>query len=227
MPAMRQRRRRAFGGGTGGDGQDSAWRVPARIRGTPRLSGRTAAVRVLLTATIDGFSFTATIDGFSFADGIGVSVAAAVVRVSASTSATAATTGVSAGVAAGTAAWIHPATASRQGVRKLGEHRRRLLGRGRRGGYRHDRGHEVHRPGDWPPGEACLRRAGGAGHGRQARGQAARADRDRRTPSGPAGLPDRQGGLLAGGSRVLPISSITQGITLEQADALVAQLRNG
>ena len=34
--------------------------------------------------------------------------------------------------------------------------------------------------------------------------------------------------FLAGGSRVLPMSSITTGgITVEQADALVAQLRNG
>jgi hypothetical protein len=33
--------------------------------------------------------------------------------------------------------------------------------------------------------------------------------------------------FLAGGSRVLPMSSVTGGITLEQADALVAQLRNG
>jgi hypothetical protein len=33
--------------------------------------------------------------------------------------------------------------------------------------------------------------------------------------------------FLAGGSRVLPMSSISRGITLEQADALVAQLRNG
>jgi hypothetical protein len=33
--------------------------------------------------------------------------------------------------------------------------------------------------------------------------------------------------FLAGGSRVLPMSGITRGITLEQADAVVAQLRNG
>lgn len=33
--------------------------------------------------------------------------------------------------------------------------------------------------------------------------------------------------FLAGGSRVLPMSSISRGFTLEQADALVAQLRNG
>jgi hypothetical protein len=33
--------------------------------------------------------------------------------------------------------------------------------------------------------------------------------------------------FLAGGSRVLPMSSVTRGITLEQADALVAQLRAG
>ena len=33
--------------------------------------------------------------------------------------------------------------------------------------------------------------------------------------------------FLAGGSRVLPMSGITRGITLEQADALVAQLRDG
>ena len=33
--------------------------------------------------------------------------------------------------------------------------------------------------------------------------------------------------FLAGGSRVLPMSSITGGITVDQADALVAQLRNG
>jgi hypothetical protein len=33
--------------------------------------------------------------------------------------------------------------------------------------------------------------------------------------------------FLAGGSRVLPMASISGGLTLEQADALVAQLRNG
>jgi hypothetical protein len=33
--------------------------------------------------------------------------------------------------------------------------------------------------------------------------------------------------FLAGGSRVLPLSSVTGGITIEQADALVAQLRHG
>ena len=33
--------------------------------------------------------------------------------------------------------------------------------------------------------------------------------------------------FLAGGSRVLPMSSVTRGITLEQADALVARLRVG
>jgi hypothetical protein len=35
------------------------------------------------------------------------------------------------------------------------------------------------------------------------------------------------GSAAAGGSRVLPMSSVTRGITLEQADALVAQLRAG
>ena len=33
--------------------------------------------------------------------------------------------------------------------------------------------------------------------------------------------------FLAGGSRVVPLSSVTGGITIEQADAMVAQLRNG
>ena len=33
--------------------------------------------------------------------------------------------------------------------------------------------------------------------------------------------------FLAGGSRVLPMSGLTRGITLEQADAVVAQLRTG
>jgi hypothetical protein len=33
--------------------------------------------------------------------------------------------------------------------------------------------------------------------------------------------------FLAGGSRVLPMSSLGRGLTLEQADAMVAQLRNG
>ena len=33
--------------------------------------------------------------------------------------------------------------------------------------------------------------------------------------------------FLAGGSRVVPMSSLTGGFTLEQADAVVAQLRNG
>ena len=33
--------------------------------------------------------------------------------------------------------------------------------------------------------------------------------------------------FLAGGSRVLPMSSLSRGLTLEQADAMVAQLRNG
>jgi hypothetical protein len=128
VPAMRQRRRRAFDRGTGGDGQDSAGRVPAWIPGA-------AAVRVPFAATIDGFSFAATIDGFSFAVGIRVSLAvgirvslaAAFVGVSGASSASAsatATAGVSAGVVAGTAAWIHRSAASRQVVRQLGEQRR-------------------------------------------------------------------------------------------------------
>ena len=136
MPAMRQRRRRAFDRGTGGDGQDSAGRVPAWIPGA-------AAVRVPFAATIDGFSFASTIDGFSFAAtidgfsfavgirvslavGIRVSLAAAFIGVSgasASASATA-TAGVSAGVVAGAAVWIHRSAASRQVVRQLGEQRR-------------------------------------------------------------------------------------------------------
>ncbi len=33
--------------------------------------------------------------------------------------------------------------------------------------------------------------------------------------------------FLAGGNRVLPMSSLRGGLTLEQADAAVAQLRNG
>jgi hypothetical protein len=33
--------------------------------------------------------------------------------------------------------------------------------------------------------------------------------------------------FLAGGSRVVPMSSLTKGLTLEQADAVVAQLRQG
>jgi len=33
--------------------------------------------------------------------------------------------------------------------------------------------------------------------------------------------------FLAGGSRVLPMSTLSRGLTLEQADAAVAQLRNG
>jgi hypothetical protein len=131
---MRQRRRRAFDRGTGGDGQDSAGRVPARIPGA-------AAVRVPFAATIDGISFAATIDWVSFAVGIRVSLAvgirvslaAAFVGVSgaASASATAtatATAGVSAGVVAGVgagpAAWIHRSAASRQVVRQLGKQRR-------------------------------------------------------------------------------------------------------
>jgi hypothetical protein len=143
VPAMRQRRRRAFDRGTGGDGQDSAGRVPAWIPG--------AAVRVPLTATIDGFSltatidgfpftatidgfsvtatidgfpFTATIDGFPFTVGIRVSFTAAFVGVSGASATATATAGVSAGVAAGAAAWIHRSAASRQVVRQLGEQRR-------------------------------------------------------------------------------------------------------
>ena len=125
---MRQRRRRAFDRGTGGDGQDSAGRVPAWIPGA-------AAVRVPFAATIDGFSFASTIDGFSFAVrirvslavGIRVSLAAAFVGVSGASSASAsasATAGVSAGVVAGAAAWIRRSAASRQVVRQLGEQRR-------------------------------------------------------------------------------------------------------
>jgi hypothetical protein len=134
VPAMRQRRRRAFDRGTGGDGQDSAGRVPAWIPGAAvRVPFAAAAVRVPFAATIDGISFAATIDGISFAVGIRVSLAAAFVGVSgaasASASATAsATAGVSArvvaGVVAGAAAWIHRSAASRQVVRQLGEQRR-------------------------------------------------------------------------------------------------------
>lgn len=121
---MRQRRRRAFDRGTGGDGQDSAGRVPAGIPAA-------AAVRVPFAATIDGFSFTAAVDGFpftvgirvSFAVGIRVSFAAAFVGVSGAASASA-SAGVSARVVAGAAAWIHRSAASRQVVRQLGEQRR-------------------------------------------------------------------------------------------------------
>jgi hypothetical protein len=129
---MRQRRRRAFDRGTGGDGQDSAGRVPAWIPGAAvRVPFAAAAVRVPFAATIDGISFAATIDGISFAVGIRVSLAAAFVGVSgaASASATASATagvsaGVVAGVVAGAAAWIHRSAASRQVVRQLGEQRR-------------------------------------------------------------------------------------------------------
>jgi len=115
---MRQRRRRAFDRGTGGDGQDSAGRVPAWIPAA-------AAVRVPFTAAVDGFPFTAAVDGFPFAVGIRVSFAAAFVGVSGAASAPAsATAGVSAGVVAGAAAWIHRSAASRQVVRQLGEQRR-------------------------------------------------------------------------------------------------------
>jgi hypothetical protein len=33
--------------------------------------------------------------------------------------------------------------------------------------------------------------------------------------------------FLAGGDRVLPMPSLVRGLTMEQADAMVAQLRNG
>ena len=33
--------------------------------------------------------------------------------------------------------------------------------------------------------------------------------------------------FLAGGSRVLPMPNLVKGLTMEQADAMVAQLRNG
>jgi hypothetical protein len=145
VPAMRQRRRRAFDRGTGGDGQDSAGRVPAWIPGAVvRVPFAAAVVRVPFAATIDGVpfaatidgvSFAATIDGVSFAVGIRVSLAAAFVGVSGASSASAsatatatATAGVSArvvaGVVAGAAAWIHRSAASRQVVRQLGERRR-------------------------------------------------------------------------------------------------------
>jgi hypothetical protein len=127
---MRQRRRRAFDRGTGGDGQDSAGRVPAWIPGAAvRVPFAAAVVRVPFAATIDGVPFAATIDGVSFAVGIRVSLAAAFVGVSGASSASAtATAGVSArvvaGVVAGAAAWIHRSAASRQVVRQLGEQRR-------------------------------------------------------------------------------------------------------
>jgi hypothetical protein len=148
VPAMRQRRRRAFDRGTGGDGQDSAGRVPAWIPGAAvRVPFAAAVVRVPFAATIDGVPFAATIDGVpfaatidgvpfaatidgvSFAVGIRVSLAAAFVGVSGASSASAtATAGVSArvvaGVVAGAAAWIHRSAASRQVVRQLGEQRR-------------------------------------------------------------------------------------------------------
>jgi hypothetical protein len=143
VPAMRQRRRRAFDRGTGGDGQDSAGRVPAWIPGAAvrvpfaaTIDGVPFAATidgVPFAATIDGVPFAATIDGVSFAVGIRVSLAAAFVGVSgaasASASATASATagvsaGVVAGVVAGAAAWIHRSAASRQVVRQLGEQRR-------------------------------------------------------------------------------------------------------
>jgi hypothetical protein len=140
VPAMRQRRRRAFDRGTGGDGQDSAGRVPAWIPGAAVVRVPFAATidgvpfaatidGVPFAATIDGVPFAATIDGVSFAVGIRVSLAAAFVGVSGASSASAtATAGVSArvvaGVVAGAAAWIHRSAASRQVVRQLGERRR-------------------------------------------------------------------------------------------------------
>jgi hypothetical protein len=136
VPAMRQRRRRAFDRGTGGDGQDSAGRVPAWIPGAAAVRVPFAATidgislaatidGVSLAVTVDGVSLAATVDGFSFAVGIGVSLAAAFVGVSgASTASATATAGVSAGVVAGAAAWIHRSAASRQVVRQLGEQRR-------------------------------------------------------------------------------------------------------
>ena len=103
---MRQRRRRAFDRGPGGDGQDSAGRVPAGIPSA-------AAVRVQFTATIDGLSF-ATIVGTSGAGNVGISDAisrsVAGVRVTAELSGGTAT-GIVAGV--GSAAGIHRAAASR------------------------------------------------------------------------------------------------------------------
>jgi hypothetical protein len=97
---MRQRRRRAFDRGTGGDGQDSAGRVSAGIPG--------AAARVPFAVGIDGVPF-----------------AAAFVRVSGAAPSTAASAaGVFARVAAGAAAWVQRAAASRQVVGQLGEQRR-------------------------------------------------------------------------------------------------------
>ena len=104
---MRQRRRRAFDRGTGGDGQDSAGRVPAGIPGA-------TAVRVRFTSTIDGLSFDATIVWTSGAGDVGISDATsrsvAGVRVTAELSGGTAT-GIVAGV--GSAAGIHRAAASR------------------------------------------------------------------------------------------------------------------
>jgi hypothetical protein len=65
-------------------------------------------------------------------------------------------------------------------------------------------------------------------------GDAARADRDRRAPSQPARLPDRSGGLpgwrqprAADGGASPGIAGLTGMVTVEQADALVARLRDG
>ncbi len=75
----------------------------------------------------------------------------------------------------------------------------------------------------------CLRRAGGTeamAAKQESRLREPIAIAERR-PDLQACLTDQVVFLVEAASQVLPMSGLTRGITLEQADAVVAQLRNG
>ena len=119
MPAMRQRRRRTFGGGTGGDGPGAAGRVPAA--GIP--GAATAPNGVPIATAVDGVPIaTAGIGVPDATAGIGVPVATGPgLSFASATTPTPTAAGVSERTAAGAAAWILRAAAPHQQVvRQLG-----------------------------------------------------------------------------------------------------------
>ena len=128
MPAMRQHRRRTFGGGTGGDGPGAAGRVPAA--GIP--GAATAPSGVPIATAVNGVPDATAVNGVPDATaGIGVPDATAGIGVpdatgpglsfASATTPTPTAAGVSERTAAGAAAWIlRAAPPHQQVVRQLG-----------------------------------------------------------------------------------------------------------
>ena len=227
MPAMRQRRRRTFGGGAGGDGPEPAGRV--RAAGIP--GAATASNGVPIATAVDGVPDATA--------GIGVPDATTAVGVSAATGpglsfASAATTtpppppaypnGPQQGPPPGYSGQRRPTSRSSGSWDSTGDDSSIedavagiVMGAatkfiGRAIGRRVKRAYEERVvPAMAAKQEAMLRE------------QIAIAERH---PDLRACLTD-QVVFLAGGSRVLPMAGLIGKLTVEQSDALVAQLRGG